>query len=93
MTSPIIAKIISIELGALGCVFSLSFRFNNSSSLQRAGMKGVSYTYFTTENAKSARELIVILREASAHVPPQLEEMAMFGGGGGARSTLSAVDI
>jgi hypothetical protein len=49
-------------------------------------MKGVSYTYFTTENAKSARELVVILREATAHVPPQLEEMAMFGGGGGARS-------
>ena len=49
-------------------------------------MKGVSYTYFTTENAKSARELVVILREATAHVPPQLEEMAMFGGSGGARS-------
>jgi ATP-dependent RNA helicase DDX5/DBP2 len=46
-------------------------------------LKGISYTYFTTENAKSARELIVILREAQAHVPPQLEEMAMFGGGGG----------
>lgn len=46
-------------------------------------MKGISYTYFTTDNAKSARELIAILREAKAHVPPQLEEMSMFGGGGG----------
>ncbi|OCH94880.1 hypothetical protein OBBRIDRAFT_788878 [Obba rivulosa] len=46
-------------------------------------MKGISYTYFTTDNAKQARELIGILREAKANVPPQLEEMGMFGGGGG----------
>ncbi|TBU41333.1 hypothetical protein BD309DRAFT_278112 [Dichomitus squalens] len=46
----------------------------------RAGMTGTSYTYFTTDNAKQARELIGILREAKAHVPPQLEEMSMFGG-------------
>ena len=49
-------------------------------------MKGTSYTYFTTDNAKSARELIAILREAKANAPSQLEEMAMFGGGGGGRS-------
>ncbi|KAJ8594498.1 DEAD-domain-containing protein [Rhizopogon salebrosus TDB-379] len=52
----------------------------------RAGMKGTSYTYFTTDNSKSARELIAILREAKANVPPQLEEMAMYSGGGGGRS-------
>ncbi|KAJ7844378.1 DEAD-domain-containing protein [Mycena olivaceomarginata] len=51
----------------------------------RAGMKGTSYTYFTTDNAKSARELLTILKEAKAVVPPQLEEMAMYGGGGGGR--------
>jgi ATP-dependent RNA helicase DDX5/DBP2 len=49
-------------------------------------MKGTSYTYFTTDNSKSARELISILREAKANVPPQLEEMAMYSGGGGGRS-------
>ena len=49
-------------------------------------MKGTSYTYFTTENAKSARDLIAILKEAKSDVPPALEEMAMFGGGGGGRS-------
>ncbi|KAJ3883518.1 P-loop containing nucleoside triphosphate hydrolase protein [Lentinula edodes] len=49
----------------------------------RAGMKGTSYTYFTTDNAKQARELVAILKEAKATVPPQLEEMTMFGGGGG----------
>ena len=52
-------------------------------------MKGISYTYFTTDNAKSARELIGILREAKASVPPQLEEMASFGGGGGRGSFIS----
>ncbi len=53
---------------------------------QRAGMTGTAFTYFTTENAKAARELINILREAKNTVPPQLEEMAMFSGGGGGRS-------
>ncbi|KAE9403646.1 P-loop containing nucleoside triphosphate hydrolase protein [Gymnopus androsaceus JB14] len=48
----------------------------------RAGKKGISYTYFTTENARSARELIAILREAKSFVPPELEEMAMLSGGG-----------
>nr|GAT60883.1 predicted protein [Mycena chlorophos] len=51
----------------------------------RAGMKGTSYTYFTTENAKSARELVGILKDAKATIPPQLEEMAMYSGGGGGR--------
>ncbi|KAF9473753.1 alpha/beta-hydrolase [Pholiota conissans] len=49
----------------------------------RAGMKGISYTYFTTDNSKCARELVGILREAKAVIPPQLEEMASYGGGGG----------
>ncbi|TDL24880.1 DEAD-domain-containing protein [Rickenella mellea] len=49
----------------------------------RAGMQGTAYTYFTTDNAKAARELIQILREARSDVPPQLEEMAMYSGGGG----------
>ena len=49
-------------------------------------MKGTSYTYFTTENTKSARDLIAVLKEAKADVPPVLEEMAMFVGGGGGRS-------
>lgn len=32
----------------------------------RAGAKGVSYTYFTTDNAKQARDLIGLLREAGS---------------------------
>ena len=53
-------------------------------------MKGTSYTYFTTDNAKQARELIGILRESKSEVPPELEQMAMFSGGGGGRSSFSA---
>ncbi|CAK9781343.1 unnamed protein product [Cutaneotrichosporon oleaginosum] len=49
----------------------------------RAGRKGTSYTYFTTDNSKQARELIGILRESKSEVPPELEEMARYGGGGG----------
>jgi ATP-dependent RNA helicase DDX5/DBP2 len=50
-------------------------------------MKGTAFTYFTTDNAKSARELVNILREAKAEVPAQLDEMSAYGGGGGGRST------
>ena len=46
-------------------------------------MQGTAYTYFTTENARSARDLIKILREANSEVPYELEEMALIGGGGG----------
>ena len=83
-TSLTIAKTTSIVSVVLGYV-RIHWRLTNITdhSLQRAGMKGTSYTYFTTDNAKSARELINILREAKATVPPQLEEMSMFGGGGG----------
>jgi ATP-dependent RNA helicase DDX5/DBP2 len=51
----------------------------------RAGNTGVSYTYFTADNSKQARELVGILRESKADVPPELEQMAMYGGGGGGR--------
>lgn len=61
--------------------------------LQRAGSTGTSYTYFTTDNAKAARELVGILREAKANVPPQLEEMTMYGGGGGGRGKHHALHL
>jgi len=49
----------------------------------RAGRKGTAFTYFTTENAKAASELVAILQDGKQVIPPQLEEMARFGGGGG----------
>lgn len=51
---------------------------------QRAGLHGTAFTFFTTENARSARELIALLSDIDADndVPPELEEMAMISGGG-----------
>lgn len=49
----------------------------------RAGAKGTAITFFTTANAKVARDLIKILREAKQVIPPELEEMAAASGGGG----------
>lgn len=64
-------------------IFSPPLTSSDQCLLQRAGMKGTAFTYFTTDNAKSARELLAILREAKADIPPQLEEMGSYGGGGG----------
>ena len=60
---------------------------------QRAGAKGVSFTYFTAENAKSAKELITILREAKSAVPQELEQMAMYSGGGSKCTSFHAFGI
>ncbi|KAJ3081376.1 putative ATP-dependent RNA helicase ddx5 [Rhizoclosmatium hyalinum] len=49
----------------------------------RAKTTGTAYTFFTTENAKQARDLLGILEEAKQEIPPQLREMAFAGGGGG----------
>ncbi|KXZ44396.1 hypothetical protein GPECTOR_68g367 [Gonium pectorale] len=52
----------------------------------RAGATGDAYTFMTPEDAKHARDLITVMREAQQVVPPQLEQLAMrggFGGGGG----------
>lgn len=49
----------------------------------RAGAKGTAITFFTTDNAKQARDLCSILAEAKQQIDPRLAEMARFGGGGG----------
>jgi len=51
----------------------------------RAGKSGISYTFFTPENSKRARELIKILEQAGQEVPPQLQNMSSRGGGFGGR--------
>jgi len=47
----------------------------------RAGKTGISYTFFTPENSKRARELIRILEQAGQEVPPELRSMSTRGGG------------
>ncbi|KAL2012653.1 hypothetical protein VTN00DRAFT_178 [Thermoascus crustaceus] len=49
----------------------------------RAGAKGTAITFFTTDNAKQARDLVTILTEAKQQIDPRLAEMARYGGGGG----------
>lgn len=52
----------------------------------RAGATGEAYTLFTSTDSKYARELSQVLSEAGQVVPPQLAEMARYGGGGGRSS-------
>ncbi|KAL4036347.1 hypothetical protein IC575_005080 [Cucumis melo] len=49
----------------------------------RAGAKGTAFTFFTHENAKHARDLIKILREAGQIVTPALSTLASSSGFGG----------
>ncbi len=49
----------------------------------RAGATGKSWTLFTDKNARSARALVDILREARQQVPPELASLCGGGGGGG----------
>jgi len=55
----------------------------------RAGKRGSSWTLFTPDDAKMARDLIRILSEAHQAIPPELQRYAeMRGGGGGGRRGL-----
>ena len=51
----------------------------------RAANTGTAYTFFTFGNAKQARDLVAVLREAKQQVNPKLEQMVGmsrdFGGG------------
>jgi len=52
----------------------------------RAGATGTAITFFTPDNAKCARDLVKVMREAMQEVDPQLEEMARLSGGYGGGS-------
>jgi len=55
----------------------------------RAGAKGKSTTFFTYSNAKHARELIKLMRDAGQSIGDDLRQLADssggYGGGGSAR--------
>ncbi|XP_017490920.1 PREDICTED: ATP-dependent RNA helicase p62-like [Rhagoletis zephyria] len=77
-----------------GIKYVINFDFPQSSEdyihrIGRTGRKhtsGTSYAFFTRKNAKCARALIDILREANQNVNPELEYMARSAGTGGGRS-------
>eukprot|EP00918_Siedleckia_nematoides_P068379 GHVU01148928.1.p2 GENE.GHVU01148928.1~~GHVU01148928.1.p2 ORF type:complete len:180 (+),score=48.04 GHVU01148928.1:2458-2997(+) len=49
----------------------------------RAGAAGSSYTFFTPDKHKLAKDLVKVLREASQQIPPELEKLVHGGGAGG----------
>eukprot|EP00429_Kryptoperidinium_foliaceum_P133981 CAMPEP_0176271962 /NCGR_PEP_ID=MMETSP0121_2-20121125/45470_1 /TAXON_ID=160619 /ORGANISM="Kryptoperidinium foliaceum, Strain CCMP 1326" /LENGTH=575 /DNA_ID=CAMNT_0017612123 /DNA_START=85 /DNA_END=1813 /DNA_ORIENTATION=+ len=49
----------------------------------RAGATGSSYTFFTPDKSRHARDLVKVLQEAQQPVPDELQKLA--GGGGGDR--------
>jgi len=49
----------------------------------RAGATGSSYTFFTKDKFKHAKDLIAVLQEASQPVPQELERLAEDAGGSG----------
>merc|ERR1712019_235198 len=51
----------------------------------RAGATGSSYTFFTQDKFRHAKDLIKVLEEANQPVPSELERLADGGGGGGGR--------
>lgn len=51
----------------------------------RAGATGCSYTFFTSNKANHARDLVKVLREAQQQVPRELEDMMGAATGGAGR--------
>jgi len=51
----------------------------------RAGATGSAYTFFTSDKAKFAKDLIGVLKEANQPVPEELERLAGWGGSGDRR--------
>ncbi|KAI9494793.1 P-loop containing nucleoside triphosphate hydrolase protein [Zychaea mexicana] len=51
----------------------------------RGGATGSAVTFFTTDNARQARDLLNILRETNQVIEPRLQLMADTSGGGGGR--------
>lgn len=49
----------------------------------RAGARGKSYSFFTSANARLARQILGILQEARQEIPPELTQYAAVSGGGG----------
>lgn len=82
-----------IDVKGVECVINYDFPNNVEDYVHRigrtgrAGAKGMSYTFFTHSNGKSARDLIQLMRDAEQEVPPSLEALSRnsMPGGGGSR--------
>ena len=71
--------------------FVINFDYPNCSEdyvhrIGRTGRRdklGTAYTFFTRDNAKQAKDLIDVLREANQVINPKLQELAYMGSRGG----------
>jgi len=78
--------VVVVDVKDIKCVINYDFPSSLEDYIHRigrtgrAGAKGTAYTFFTQSNAKFARELIRILREAGQVVSPALSAMAQSAG-------------
>jgi len=83
-----------LDVKDIKCVINYDFPTNLEDYVHRigrtgrAGAKGTAFTFFTVANARFAKELVKILREANQSVIPALESMGISvrGNNGGGRS-------
>ena len=70
-----------IDVSDIKFVVNFDFPNNTEDYVHRIGRTarakntGTAYTYFTTQNAKQAKELVEVLREANQNINPKLYEM------------------
>ncbi|KAK3254594.1 hypothetical protein CYMTET_36199 [Cymbomonas tetramitiformis] len=83
-----------LDVPAVSCVVNYDFPngvedyIHRIGRTGRAGMKGEAYTFFTQQDAKYAKELVQVVKDAGMVVSPEMEDLAArggFGGGGGGR--------
>lgn len=70
------------DVKGVECVINFDFPNNIEDYVHRigrtgrAGAKGTAITFFTTNNSKSAKELIQLMRDADQQVPDELDNLA-----------------
>merc|ERR1712087_594578 len=51
----------------------------------RAGMSGTAVSFLVSSDGKKAGQIAEVMKKSGKPVPPELERMAVYGGGGGDR--------
>lgn len=78
-----------LDVDGIGIVINYDYPQMTEDYVHRIGRtgrkdsKGVSYTFFTENDSKQARQLVDILEEANQEIDPQLKKWASRGFGGG----------
>lgn len=78
-----------LDIDDIGYVVNFDYPNSSEDYIHRIGrtgrsdQTGTSFTFFTQDNARQARDLVDVLKEAKQEVNPQLQEMANRSGPGG----------